>query len=189
MMDDDPKMSDWRPVQSSGPDRESENDRQLINNSAPIKADEPENAIPSDQPMPADPETGVGKPSSPILDDLSQPLLMGKPTTGEKAGAQEIPTSDMRQNEIEGQWFNRNEIEDLQSRWTSIQIQFVEDPCSAIEQGEAIVAETIERVTQMITEQQQSLGHKWLNHDDITTEELRLTLLDYRSLMNHLLNL
>lgn len=86
-------------------------------------------------------------------------------------------------------WLAREEVEELRSHWDAIQVQFVDSPCSAVEQGDALVAETVDRIKQAISDQQNNLNQQWLNHDDITTEELRITLQNYRTYLNHLLNL
>ncbi len=85
--------------------------------------------------------------------------------------------------------FVSNEVDEMHTRWTDIQVQFVDSPCSAVEQGDALVAEIVERIKQTITDQQDALNKMWLNHDDISTEELRVTLLQYRSFLNRLLKL
>ncbi len=93
-----------------------------------------------------------------------------------------------QQDKLES-WFVSNEVEEMRSRWTDIQVQFVDSPCSAVEQGDALVAEIVERVKQTITDQQDALNKLWVSKDDISTEELRIALLNYRSLLNHLLKL
>ncbi len=86
-------------------------------------------------------------------------------------------------------WFTREDVEDLQSRWNTIQVQFIDSPCSAVEQGEALLAETLERIKQVMSDRQNSLGKKWLNNDNISTEELRTALLNYRAFLNWLLGI
>ncbi len=85
--------------------------------------------------------------------------------------------------------FSQEELGELQSRWKAIQVQFVDEPCSAVEQAEAFVAETSERVKQMLVDKQKVLGQQWLNHDEVTTEELRVIMQDYRTLLNQMLKL
>jgi hypothetical protein len=79
-----------------------------------------------------------------------------------------------------------NESEELRSRWTSIQAQFVDQPCTSIEQADALIADAIERLSKALGIQQSQLRERWLNHDDVSTEELRLTLQEYRTFLNNL---
>jgi hypothetical protein len=81
------------------------------------------------------------------------------------------------------------EVDELRTRWNAIQYQFVDSPCSAVEQGDALVADVITHLTTSFSNLQNSLNQLWLNHDDITTEELRNTLQNYRAVFDRLLNL
>ena len=86
-------------------------------------------------------------------------------------------------------WIDRSGIDELRSRWTAIQSQFVDQPCTAIEQGDTLVAETIEKLQTSLTDLHSRLRERWYNTDDASTEDLRLTLQEYRSLFNRLLDL
>lgn len=90
---------------------------------------------------------------------------------------------------IEQAWLDKTMVDEMRSRWNAIQVQFVDSPCAAVEQGETLVAEIVERLSQILNNQQDTLNQKWLNHDDITTEELRLILRDYRTFMDRLLKI
>lgn len=80
-------------------------------------------------------------------------------------------------------------IDELQSRWNSIQIEFVDQPRTSVEQAEALVAETTEKVARMLSEKRASLDGSWVNHENISTEDLRIALQGYRSFFNRLLSL
>lgn len=99
-----------------------------------------------------------------------------------------ISSSGSADNIVET-WFNKDVVDEMRSRWNEIQVQFVDSPCAAVEQGDALVGEIMERFKQILTDQQNSLNQQWLSHEDITTEELRITLQNYRTLLNHLLKL
>ncbi len=127
--------------------------------------------------------------SAPKKDDSPQAAVKTTAEAPGKMASHDMPTSPMSVNKIERNWFKPEDADELRHRWNSIQIQFVDEPCAAVEQGEALVAETAERLKQMLADQQQSIGEHWLNHDDISTEELRTTLLSYRAVLNRILNL
>ena len=80
-----------------------------------------------------------------------------------------------------------NEIDDLQSRWNSIQVEFVDEPHTSVEQADALVAETMEMIARMLSEKQATLKELWVDHEDISTEDLRIALQRYRSFFNRLL--
>lgn len=85
-------------------------------------------------------------------------------------------------------WIESGVIDELRSRWNSIQAQFVDQPCTAIEQADALIADALERIQKSLAEQQAVLRDRWYDHEDISTEELRVTLQDYRSYLNSLLD-
>ncbi len=135
----------------------------------------------------SDPGTSSDQFSAPQKDDSPQAAVIENPRPSDKMASHNMPTSPVSVNKSERTWFAQADVDELRSRWTSIQIQFVDEPCAAVEQGETLVAETAERVKQMISDLQQSIGQQWLNHDDISTEELRTILLSYRELLDRLL--
>ncbi len=85
-------------------------------------------------------------------------------------------------------WLAHDEIDELRSHWTSIQAQFVDQPCTAIEQADALVADAIERIQKLFTDRQNQLRDRWMQRDDASTEELRLALQEYRSFLNNILD-
>lgn len=82
-----------------------------------------------------------------------------------------------------------HEIDDLRSRWSSIQTGFVDEPRASVEQADALVAEVMKRIAQMFAEQRATLDKQWANNEDVSTEDLRVTLQRYRSFFNRLLTL
>lgn len=86
-------------------------------------------------------------------------------------------------------WLTKDEVDQLRTRWNAIQFQFVDSPCSAVEQGDTLVADVIEHITHTLSTIQNSLNQQWINHDNISTEELRYTLQNYRTVLNRLLSM
>jgi hypothetical protein len=86
-------------------------------------------------------------------------------------------------------WLSGEEIDELKSRWNSIQIKFVDEPHTAVEQADALVAEALERIKQVFSNKRTILNEQWINHQDISTEDLRISLQSYRSFLNRILAL
>ena len=86
-------------------------------------------------------------------------------------------------------WLKKEEIDELRSRWNAIQIEFVNEPRKSVEQADALVADALTRIEQMFTNNRTSLNEQWVNHQDISTEDLRIALQSYRSFFNRLLAL
>jgi len=75
----------------------------------------------------------------------------------------------------------------FQSRWTSIQAEFVDDPRHAVESADHLVAEAIQRLAQIFADQRAQLEGQWDRGDNISTEDLRVALQHYRSFFQRLL--
>ena len=86
-------------------------------------------------------------------------------------------------------WLKGEENDELRTRWNSIQIEFVNEPRKSVEQADALVAETLQRIEQAFSNQRTTLNEGWINHADIATEDLRIALQSYRSFFNRLLAL
>jgi hypothetical protein len=147
-----------------------------------------------------------GDPTPDMVDWSNEPVYTGRTMNPERHeeeqkinmvdGENQARTSSINQPDSSGEtsrisetWLSKVEVDELRTRWNAIQFQFVDSPCSAVEQGDTLVAEVIERTTEILSEIQNSLNQKWINHDDISTEELRYTLQNYRKVLNRLLSL
>ena len=86
-------------------------------------------------------------------------------------------------------WLKGEEIDELRSRWNLVQIKFVDDPHTSVEQADALVTEALERIKQAFSNQRTTLNEQWINHEDISTDDLRNVLKSYRSFLNRLLAL
>jgi hypothetical protein len=78
------------------------------------------------------------------------------------------------------------ESERFHTRWNDIQGKFVDEPRSAVEQADALVAEVVEKITRVFTDEHSTLKSQWRNGNNVSTEDLRQTLQRYRSLFNRL---
>jgi hypothetical protein len=84
-------------------------------------------------------------------------------------------------------WLNDDEINQLQSRWNSIQTRFVDDPHSSVKQADELVSEALQRIQQSFTDQRTDLESRWNKEENVSTEDLRVGLQNYRSFFNRLL--
>ncbi len=83
-------------------------------------------------------------------------------------------------------FLNREEVENLRMRWNEIQIKFVDEPHSAVQQANALVSEVIEKITRMFTDEHSSVESQWDKSSDASTEDLRKALQRFRSFFNRL---
>ena len=77
----------------------------------------------------------------------------------------------------------------LRDRWTEVQTGFVDEPRKAVEQADALVAEVMKRLAESFATERQALERQWSKGDDVSTEELRMSLRRYRSFFDRLLSI
>lgn len=77
---------------------------------------------------------------------------------------------------------------DFRHRWRDIQSGFVDEPRSAVEQADALVAQLMQRLAQSFSEQRKNLEKQWEASEKVSTEELRIALTRYRSFFERLLS-
>lgn len=78
----------------------------------------------------------------------------------------------------------------LRSRWDSVQAGFVDDPRRAVEQADIAVDAVVQRIGEALTEERDRLARSWDGGSaQPSTEDLRLTMHEYRSFLERLLAL
>ncbi len=158
--------------------------------------DDPRMSDPNQGDMPADMdgnnESNSQLPEQQVLPQPSEPGQMNEPSKPMAENQPEMVGTASKPDPVDTnppQIFTREEITDLRSKWKDIQVQFIDSPCSAVEQGDTLVADVLERVKEAITHQQELLNKQWVNNDDVSTEELRVALRSYRMFLDRLLSL
>ena len=68
------------------------------------------------------------------------------------------------------------------------QTAFVDQPQDAVKQADGLVEEVIGRVTEGLSSCRSLLEDQWARGEDVSTEDLRLTLQGYRSFFEHMLS-
>ena len=77
---------------------------------------------------------------------------------------------------------------DLRTRWSDIQAGFVDEPRTAVQKADELVAQSIKRLAERFAEERNRLEHSWDRGDQVNTEDLRVALQTYRSFFQRLLS-
>ena len=85
--------------------------------------------------------------------------------------------------------FPGDEAQQLRARWDAIQAGFVDEPRSAVEEADGLVATAMKRLAETFADERQTLESQWDRGDDVSTEDLRLALRRYRSFFGRLLSM
>jgi len=83
--------------------------------------------------------------------------------------------------------FRDTDAGDLRKRWSDIQTGFVDEPRRAVEQADSLVVDVMKRLAEGFASERARLETQWDRGDNITTEDLRVTLQRYRSFFDRLL--
>jgi hypothetical protein len=83
--------------------------------------------------------------------------------------------------------FYDDEAKAFRSRWEAIQTGFVDEPRTAVEEADALVAQVVARLAEVFSEERSTLERQWDKGDNISTEDLRIALRRYRSFFDRLL--
>jgi hypothetical protein len=92
------------------------------------------------------------------------------------------PEADPRARLLKG-----DELQRTVTRWKEIQAHFVDEPRTAVEQADALVAGLMQQLTATLSREREELEQRWTGGSEISTEELRQSLRRYRSFFERLL--
>jgi hypothetical protein len=85
--------------------------------------------------------------------------------------------------------FPDDQLKDLQARWDDIQTGFVDEPRSAVEHADSLVASTMQQLAEAFAKERSKLEQQCDRGDNISTEDLRMAFQRYRSFFRRLLSL
>jgi hypothetical protein len=84
--------------------------------------------------------------------------------------------------------FSRDEARELRARWDTIQGGFVDEPRTAVEQADSLVAEAMKRLAEIFADERAKVEGQWDRNESVSTEDLRLALRRYRSFFGRVLS-
>lgn len=156
--------------------------------SVPLRKEQPElpeDLTTADLAQGKRPAVSEERPKSDLAkDDRPGPVLAARP--GENAPD---VSSEARNASEAAPLFPNNELQELRTRWTSIQTAFVDEPRRAVEQADGLVAAAMKRLAEVFAEERSQLEQQWDRGDNVSTEDLRVALQRYRSFFQRLLSI
>ena len=85
--------------------------------------------------------------------------------------------------------FPEDQLKELQARWNDIQIGFVDEPRSAVQHADSLVASTMQQLAEAFARERSQLEQQWSRGDSVSTEDLRVSFQRYRSFFRRILSL
>jgi hypothetical protein len=77
--------------------------------------------------------------------------------------------------------------QELRDRWRTLQARFVDEPRDTVSEADSLVAELLRDLAQTFDGARSKLEDQWSSGEDVSTEDLRITLQRYRSFFERLL--
>ena len=84
--------------------------------------------------------------------------------------------------------FPQDQAERYRSEWQRIQAGFVDEPRKSVEEADRLVADLMQRLAAVFSDEREQLEKQWDSGDDVSTEDLRVGLTRYRSFFDRLLS-
>jgi hypothetical protein len=111
-----------------------------------------------------------------VRDDADAPI-------GRDAGGAAATTGQERLEPL----FDQGREDELRERWHALQARFVDEPRETVSEADALVAELLRDLAESFDAARSKLEGQWSSGEDVSTEELRVTLQRYRSFFERLL--
>ena len=125
--------------------------------------------------QPAAPSPGAAQPSVPSPGAAQPPAP--SPGSGQHTAKAEA-----------AQLLNPQDREAMTRRWRDIQADFVDQPQKAMQDADALVAGLMQQLAQMFSQERSQLEAQWSRGDQVSTEDLRVSLQRYRAFFERLLS-
>jgi hypothetical protein len=74
----------------------------------------------------------------------------------------------------------------LMERWEQVQLSFVDDPRAAVAEADHLVQAAMDRVTRTLAIHRDELEHAWSRGEQVSTEQLRTIIQEYRQFLQQL---
>ena len=140
----------------------------------------------------------MGSPSAPVDSSSGQMRSPAAPvdpaTRGESPAA--APES-MRQTETDStttrpssddSLFAGGLLSGFRSRWDDVQATFVDDPRECVQKADHLVSDVVDRLTGGFADARARLEEQWSRGEEVSTEQLRVALKQYREFFDRLLS-
>lgn len=101
--------------------------------------------------------------------------------------ARDEPGHDVENRQRLEPLFDSSREQELRDQWHGLQARFVDEPRDTVSAADSLVAELLRDLAESFDSARSKLEHQWSSGEDVSTEELRVTLQRYRSFFERLL--
>ena len=97
------------------------------------------------------------------------------------------PAAADRQSDTGEVLFAGGDLSGFRSHWDEVQATFVDDPQQCVRQADALVSDVVEKLTTSFGTTRSRLEAQWAGGEEVSTEDLRVALTQYREFFQRLL--
>lgn len=110
---------------------------------------------------------------------------------GQRAEADVVSINDRQRQagETRPSLILKRDMDDLRERWTTVQSSFVDEPRKAVKDADHLVSTAIQQLSETFRNQRGQLEKQWSSGEQVSTEDLRLCLQQYRMFFDRLLSI
>ncbi len=101
--------------------------------------------------------------------------------------SQSQPNMNDAVDEATAPLFPSQEATRFREQWVQVQGGFVDQPREAVEQADRLVADLMQRLASQFSDTRAELERRWDGQEDVSTEDLRVAMTQYRSFFERLL--
>jgi len=121
------------------------------------------------------------------FDDDNASRLTAGHAASEHAGRSAPGDGDAADPGARASLLEDGELQSITMRWKDIQAEFVDEPRTAVQEADALVAKLMQRLAAMFASERAGLEERWAGGHQVSTEDLRQGLRRYRSFFERLL--
>lgn len=116
-------------------------------------------------------------------------VATGYPGTGEAPASPSgaVSSTTGGSDDLSEPLFDSGAAEQFRTRWRELQVAFVDEPRSAVQRADELVAEVLQSLATTFATHKRELDSQWQDDGQAETEQLRLALREYRSFFDQLL--
>ena len=120
--------------------------------------------------------------------DVSTRDLAGLGGISGRQAPDEADLSEQSAHDAREPLLPQDQSERYRTEWQKIQAGFVDEPRKSVEEADRLVADLMQRLAAVFSDERERLEKQWDSGDDVSTEELRVGLTRYRSFFDRLLS-
>ena len=102
-------------------------------------------------------------------------------------GRQSQDLTEEQREAATGPLLPKEMVQELQSTWDRIQTGFVDEPRQSVQRADELMTQAIKRLAENFAASRNRLEEQWNRGADVSTEDLRLALKQYRTFFHRLL--